>query len=129
MPDLGVCMIFPIKFILFVKHFKLHWRVNDFVCLNKYTTVHDHKNFINYFEFNQGTNICSVCTLIYNHVYCKKKSLKGSDRLCKVVELSMQCCEKLLSDSFGLFNFLKICKSWVWAQIRRSTLLLWGIRF
>ena len=28
------------------------------------------------------------------------KQLKGSDRLCKVVELSMQCCGKLLSDSF-----------------------------
>ena len=27
-------------------------------------------------------------------------SLKGSDRLCKVVELSIQCCGKLLSDSF-----------------------------
>ena len=26
--------------------------------------------------------------------------LKGSDWLCKVVELSMQCCGKLLSDSF-----------------------------
>ncbi len=25
--------------------------------------------------------------------------LKGSDQLCKVVELSMQCCGKLLSDS------------------------------
>ena len=37
-------------------------------------------------------------------------SKKGSDRPCKEVEL----------------NFLKICKSWVWAQIRRSKLLLWG---
>ena len=27
-------------------------------------------------------------------------SIKGSDRLCKVGELSMQCCGKLLSDSF-----------------------------
>ena len=26
--------------------------------------------------------------------------IKGSDRLCKVVELSMQCCGILLSDSF-----------------------------
>jgi len=26
--------------------------------------------------------------------------IKGSDRLCKVVELSIQCCGKLLSDSF-----------------------------
>ena len=26
--------------------------------------------------------------------------IKGSGRLCKVVELSMQCCGKLLSDSF-----------------------------
>ena len=29
--------------------------------------------------------------------------LKGSDRLCKVVELSMQCCGKLLSDSFETY--------------------------
>jgi len=26
--------------------------------------------------------------------------IKGSNRLCKVVELSMQCCGKLLSDPF-----------------------------
>ena len=30
-------------------------------------------------------------------------SLKGSDRLCKVVELSMQYCGKLLSDSFETY--------------------------
>ena len=29
--------------------------------------------------------------------------LKGSDRLCKVVELSMQRCGKLLSDSFEAY--------------------------
>ena len=28
---------------------------------------------------------------------------KGSDRLCKLVELSMQCCGKLLSDSFKTY--------------------------
>ena len=26
---------------------------------------------------------------------------------------------------WDILNFLKICKSWVWAQIRRSKLLLW----
>ena len=31
------------------------------------------------------------------------KVLKGSDRLYKVVELSMQCCGKLLSDSFETY--------------------------
>ena len=30
--------------------------------------------------------------------------IKGSDRLCKVVELSMQCCGKLLSDSFETYK-------------------------
>ena len=29
--------------------------------------------------------------------------LKGSDRLCKVVELSMRCCGKFLSDSFETY--------------------------
>ena len=29
--------------------------------------------------------------------------IKGSDRLCKVVELSMQFCGKLLSDSFETY--------------------------
>ena len=29
---------------------------------------------------------------------------KGSDRLCKVVELSMQCYGKLLSDSFETYS-------------------------
>ena len=32
-----------------------------------------------------------------------KLDFKGSDRLCKVVELSMQCCENLLSDSFETY--------------------------
>ena len=36
----------------------------------------------------------------------------------------------LWKTSFGfiwdILNFLKICKFWVWAQIRRSKLLLWG---
>ena len=31
------------------------------------------------------------------------KGVKGSDRLCKVVELSMQFCGKLLSDSFETY--------------------------
>ena len=41
--------------------------------------------------------------------YCSEQcgltvvSFKGSDRLCKVVELSMQCCGKLLSDSFETY--------------------------
>ena len=30
--------------------------------------------------------------------------LKGSDRLCKVAELSMQCCGKLLSDLFETYE-------------------------
>ena len=38
-------------------------------------------------------------------------SLKGTDRLCKVVELRMQCCGKLLSDSFETYLTLNICKS------------------
>ena len=33
----------------------------------------------------------------------KKNVFKGSDRLCKVVELSMQCCGKLLPDSFETY--------------------------
>ena len=31
-------------------------------------------------------------------------NIKGSDRLCKVVELSMQCCGKLLSASFETYQ-------------------------
>jgi len=30
--------------------------------------------------------------------------IKGSDRLCKVVELSIQYCGKLLSDSFETYK-------------------------
>ena len=33
----------------------------------------------------------------------KKPEFKGSNQLCKVVELSMQCCGKLLSDSFETY--------------------------
>ena len=32
-----------------------------------------------------------------------QRLFKGSDRLCKVVELSMQCSGKLLSDSFETY--------------------------
>ncbi len=35
-----------------------------------------------------------------DEIHTIQTKLKGSDRLCKVVELSMQCCGKLLSDSF-----------------------------
>ena len=31
-------------------------------------------------------------------------NLKGSDRQCKVVELSMQCCGKIISDSFETYQ-------------------------
>ena len=30
---------------------------------------------------------------------------------------------------WDILNFLKICKSWVWAQIRRSKLLIWGCKY
>ena len=33
----------------------------------------------------------------------QKVCFKGSGRLCKVVKLSMQCCGKLLSDSFETY--------------------------
>ena len=35
---------------------------------------------------------------------CAAPYLTGSDRLCKVVELSMQCCGKLLSDLFDTYK-------------------------
>ena len=38
------------------------------------------------------------------------KSFKGCDQLCKVVELSMQCCGKLLLDSFETYYTLKDLK-------------------
>jgi len=31
------------------------------------------------------------------------RRIKGSEQLCKVVELSMQCCGKFLSDSFETY--------------------------
>ena len=34
----------------------------------------------------------------------KKNWFEGIDRLCKVVELSIQCCGKLLSDSFETYK-------------------------
>ena len=33
----------------------------------------------------------------------RREELKGSERLCKVVELSVQFCGKLLSDSFETY--------------------------
>ena len=52
--------------------------------------------------------------------------IQGSDRLCKVVELGMQCFVENLTFGFilDILNFV------TWAQIRLSKLLLWGwIRF
>ena len=39
--------------------------------------------------------------------YTAYSPFKGSDWLCKVVELSMQCCEKLLSDLFETYKNFK----------------------
>jgi len=50
--------------------------------------------------------------------------LKESDRLCKVVELSMQCCGKLLSDSFETFVFIIILNFlffWIYTQISSNS--------
>jgi len=69
---------------------------------------------------------CELCMyILYRLLNVDNPSVKWSDWLCEVIELSMQSCGKLLSNSFETYNFLKICKSWVWAQIRRSKLLLW----
>ena len=37
-------------------------------------------------------------------VFVDLKLFKGSDRLCKVVELSMQSCGQILQDSFETFE-------------------------
>ena len=42
--------------------------------------------------------------LFTSEIICFPPFLKGSDRLCKVVKLSMQCCGKLLSDSFETYK-------------------------
>ena len=39
----------------------------------------------------------------------KQCTFKGTDRLCKVVELSMQCCGHILSDSFETYKTLPRC--------------------
>ena len=50
-----------------------------------------------------------LCKSFLNFILLKLKSpiaifqVKGSDRLCKVVKLNMQCCGKLLSDSFETY--------------------------
>ena len=63
---------------------------------------------------------------IFNSIYFKQISysffFKGTDRLCKVVKLSMQWCGQIL---LRHINFLKICKSWVWAQSRLSKSYVW----
>ena len=53
----------------------------------------------------KSTNLADLILVLY---VCYRV-IKGSDRLCKVVNLSMQCCGKLLSDSFEtLFKDLYI---------------------
>ena len=45
------------------------------------------------FTSKLSRHFVAPCNLL--HIFL---SIKGSDRLCKVVKLSMQCCGKLLSD-------------------------------
>ena len=42
--------------------------------------------------------------LLFKSIF--KIIVKGSDRLCKVVKLSMQCSGKLLSDSFENYTVI-----------------------
>jgi len=55
-------------------------------------------------KISKFTKVClkNWCTAVVGRKINKSvfASFKGSDQLCKVVELSMQCCGKLLSDSF-----------------------------
>ena len=64
--------------------------------------IHEVLNFklrIQFYQlsgFINGFMFVSEYTIVAEYI----NVLKGSDRLCKIVELSMQCCGKLLSDSF-----------------------------
>ena len=80
------------------------------------------KDFVNWNYCNWKSK-----TVNFSELVCRNCLFKGSDRPCKVVKLSMLCCGNLLSGSFELYiKLFKICQFWVWAQIRRSKLLLWG---
>ena len=67
--------------------------------------------------------ILPIFTMLYASLI-KLKTLKGSDRLCKVVELSMQT--NSLGFIWDIWNGYKIYKSWVWAKSWRSNLVLLG---
>ena len=41
--------------------------------------------------------------ILISRLFHFKPTFKGSYRLCKIVDLSMQCCGKLLSDSFETY--------------------------
>ena len=57
--------------------------------------------------FHQHQGQCSKFEMIFYLKSSIPVTFKGSDRLCKVIELSMQSCRKLLSDSFETyFTFL-----------------------
>ena len=45
-----------------------------------------------------------------SRLFYMRRSFKGTDRLCKVVELSMQCCGKILKDSFETYKTFPRCK-------------------
>ena len=53
-------------------------------------------------RYNKNIFVNKFSSLIKYDKLCTS-SVKGSDRLCKVVELSMQYCGKLLSDSFETY--------------------------
>ena len=58
-----------------------------------------------YFKNTWKVNIYSY-KLVYFRIrffLANFANFKGSDRLCKVAELSMQCCGKLLQDSFETY--------------------------
>ena len=73
-----------------------------------------------HFFISSGLNPSAVLTLVSYRI-------KGTDRL---VKLNMHAV--LWTNFLGLIwdiNFLKICKSWIWAQSRRSKSYFWVDKF
>ena len=58
---------------------------------------------------NNGENLLVFISKFFNFIFnlifplYTRRRFKGSDRLCKLVELEMQCCGKLLSESFETY--------------------------
>ena len=71
-----------------------------------------YEKIFHYFLFNLKKMVFPYCMGVKKIWLIRseeKKFVKGTDRLCKVIKLSMQCCGQILWDSFETYETFPRC--------------------